>query len=88
MFETLHPYWRWDSSKQCRRPMVSDLDSLGWKPTHIVDLKVWIHLRIDGMLRLGIGFIPVRNQASCPMKSNESNMSEYGENVLEIHKMH
>ena len=68
--------------------MVSDLDSLGWKPTHIVgpESRGFIFGSMVA-LRLGIGFIPVRKPGKLPHEIERVEYSlEYGENVLEIHK--
>ena len=68
--------------------MVSDLDSLGWKPTHIVgpESRGFIFGSMVA-LRLGIGFIPVRKPGKLPHEIERIEYSlEYGENVLEIHK--
>ena len=68
--------------------MVSGLDSLGWKPTHIVgpESRGFIFGSMVA-LRLGIGFIPVRKPGKLPHEIERVEYSlEYGENVLEIHK--
>ena len=68
--------------------MVSDLDSLGWKPTHIMgpESRGFIFGSMVA-LRLGIGFIPVRKPGKLPHEIERIEYSlEYGENVLEIHK--
>ena len=68
--------------------MVSDLDTLGWKPTHIVgpESRGFIFGSMVA-LRLGIGFIPVRKPGKLPHEIERIEYSlEYGENVLEIHK--
>ena len=68
--------------------MVSDLDTLGWNPTHIVgpESRGFIFGSMIA-LRLGIGFIPVRKPGKLPHEIERVEYSlEYGENVLEIHK--
>ena len=68
--------------------MVSDLDSLRWKPTHIVgpESRGFIFGSMVA-LRLGVGFIPVRKPGKLPHEIERVEYSlEYGENVLEIHK--
>ena len=68
--------------------MVSDLDTLGWNPTHIVgpESRGFIFGSMVA-LRLGIGFIPVRKPGKLPHEIERVEYSlEYGENVLEIHK--
>ena len=68
--------------------MISDLENLGWKPTHIVgpESRGFIFGSMVA-LRLGIGFIPVRKPGKLPDEIERVEYSlEYGENVLEIHK--
>ena len=68
--------------------MVSDLDSLRWKPTHIVgpESRGFIFGSMVA-LRLGVGFIPARKPGKLPHEIERVEYSlEYGENVLEIHK--
>ncbi|CAI8231431.1 MAG: Adenine phosphoribosyltransferase [Methanobacteriota archaeon] len=68
--------------------MVSDLEDLGWSPTHIVgpESRGFIFGSMVA-LRLGIGFIPVRKPGKLPHEIERVEYSlEYGENVLEIHK--
>ena len=68
--------------------MVSDLEDLGWSPTHIVgpESRGFIFGSMVA-LRLRIGFIPVRKPGKLPHEIERVEYSlEYGENVLEIHK--
>ena len=68
--------------------MISDLENLGWRPTHIVgpESRGFIFGSMIA-LRLGIGFIPVRKPGKLPHEIERVEYSlEYGENVLEIHK--
>ncbi|MEC8979705.1 MAG: adenine phosphoribosyltransferase [Candidatus Thermoplasmatota archaeon] len=68
--------------------MVSDLDALGWSPTHIVgpESRGFIFGSMIA-LRVGIGLIPVTKPGKLPHEIERVEYSlEYGENVLEIHK--
>jgi len=67
--------------------MISDIDALGWEPTHIAGPES--RGFIFGSLiaeRLGIGFIPIRKPGKLPYQTKAVEYSlEYGTNALEIH---
>ena len=67
--------------------MISDIDALGWEPTHIAGPES--RGFIFGSLiaeRLGIGFIPIRKPGKLPHQTKTVEYSlEYGTNALEIH---
>ncbi len=67
--------------------MISDMQKLGWKPTHIVgpESRGFIFGSMIA-LRLGVGFVPVRKPGKLPYDTKRVEYSlEYGENILEIH---
>ena len=67
--------------------MISDIDALGWEPTHIAGPES--RGFIFGSLiaeRMGVGFIPVRKPGKLPYNTNKVEYAlEYGTNSLEIH---
>ena len=67
--------------------MISDIDALGWEPTHIAGPES--RGFIFGSLiaeRMGIGFIPIRKPGKLPYNTNKVEYAlEYGSNSLEIH---
>ena len=67
--------------------MVTDMDALGWQPTHIAGPEsrgvIFGSMVAD---RLGIGFVPVRKPGKLPYRVASAEYAlEYGTNTLEIH---
>lgn len=67
--------------------MISDMQNLGWEPTHIVGPESRGFIFGSMMaFRLGVGFVPVRKPGKLPYDTKRVEYSlEYGENILEIH---
>ena len=67
--------------------MVTDMDALGWHPTHIAgpESRGFIFGSMVAE-RLGVGFIPVRKPGKLPYHVVSAEYAlEYGTNTLEIH---
>jgi adenine phosphoribosyltransferase len=67
--------------------MVTDMDALGWQPTHIAgpESRGFIFGSMVAE-RLGVGFIPVRKPGKLPYEVVRTEYDlEYGSNALEVH---